>query len=258
MRGLLRELFDYRRLLGILVLRDLRLRYRGMGLGYLWSLVNPLLLLLTYSFVFSRILHVRIPDFPLYLGCGILPWIWFTHSITAGSRSVEQGKGLLRRGYFPAPVLPVVQVVAQFVHFLLGLLILEPLLVLEGHVPGASLVALVPLFLVQLTLLSGLALLVAALGVRFLDVEYVIANALLILFFLAAIVYQPESVPADIRPLLWVNPLAVLVDGYRAVLFYGTWPAWPRVAGAALTALVALWLGSAVFGRLRWTFAEHL
>ena len=93
---------------------------------------------------------------------------------------------------------------------------------------------------------------------RFLDVEYVIGNVLLIVFFLAAIVYRPESVPADIRPFLWINPVAVLVDGYRSVLFFNTWPDWPRLAGTAAAALAALWLGSTVFGRLRWSFVEHL
>jgi lipopolysaccharide transport system permease protein len=238
--------------------RDLRLRYRGAGLGYLWSLINPLLLLLTYTVVFSRIMRVNIPDFPLYLGCGILPWIWFTNSVMAGVRSVETGAGLLRRVYFPAQLLPLVHVTSQFVHFLLSLPILLAFLALTGHAPGAPMLALLPLFTVQFTVLAGASLVVSALGVRFQDTEYIVSNLLLIFFFLAPIVYPPEHVPEELRSYLWLNPVAVLVDGYRDILFFDKWPEWSRIGAAALGALGILWLGTTVFDRMRWKFVEQI
>src|SRR5256885_4131720 len=133
MLGNLARLFRYRGLIQSLVARELKARYRGSVLGFFWSFVNPLLLLLIYTFIFSTILPNREPGlqpFALFMLCGILPWTWFSASLTEASGSLIAGGNLIKKVMFPAEVLPIVSVLANMVHFFLGLPILLVFLVI--------------------------------------------------------------------------------------------------------------------------------
>src|SRR5256885_2547728 len=131
MLGNLARLFRYRGLIQSLVARELKARYRGSVLGFFWSFVNPLLLLLIYTFIFSTILPNREPGlqpYALFMFCGILPWTWLSASLTEASGSLIAGGNLIKKVLFPAEILPLVSVLANMVNFFLGLLILIPCL----------------------------------------------------------------------------------------------------------------------------------
>ncbi|MBA2564679.1 MAG: ABC transporter permease [Gemmatimonadetes bacterium] len=248
----------FRDLLWVLTLRDLRARYRGHGLGYFWSILNPLLLLVVYTVVFSTILRVGIDDFVLFLACGLLPWTWFSTALSVATGSVRQGAGFVRRIYFPAQVLPLVAVLSQLVHFLVSLPLVLLLAAVLGRVPGAPLMALVPIVLIQTVFTSGLALFVSSLGVRFRDLEHILSNVLLVLFFLAPIIYAPEMVPTGLRWVLRVNPLAVLIGGYQDVLYRRAWPDWMSLGLALTVSVLVFGAGALLFERERRGFAELL
>ncbi|MFN2431363.1 MAG: ABC transporter permease [Gemmatimonadota bacterium] len=245
-------------MLWVLTLRDLRARYRGHALGYLWSILNPALLLVVYTVVFSTILRVGIEDFVLFLGCGLLPWTWFSTAVTVATGAVRQGAGLVRRVAFPVQVLPLVPVLSHLVHLLISLPLLLGLALLLGRPPGVTVIALVPLLLVQLVFTAGVSLGVAALGVRFRDFEFLLGNLLLVLFFLAPIIYAPEMVPPGLRRVLVLNPLAVVIGGFQDALYRGSWPSWAWLAAAAAFSLVTFVLGAWLFEHERVDFAEQL
>src|ERR1700694_4428713 len=128
----LANLLRYRGLIQSLVARDLKARYRGSVLGFFWTFVNPLLLLLVYSFVFTTIMPNQAPGvqpYSLFMFCGILPWNWFSSSLSEASGSLISGGNLIKKVLFPAEILPIVSVLANMVNFLLGLLILVPCLI---------------------------------------------------------------------------------------------------------------------------------
>src|SRR6195256_4832796 len=137
----LANLFRYRGLIQSLVARELKARYRGSALGFVWSFVNPLLLLLIYSFVFTTIMPNRVPGlqpYSLFMFCGILPWTWFSASLTDASGSLIAGGNLIKKVLFPAEILPIVSVLANMVHFFLGLIILLAFLIGYRHWPDAG------------------------------------------------------------------------------------------------------------------------
>src|SRR5687767_8144554 len=167
----LARLGRYRGLIQSMVARELKARYRGSVLGFFWSFFNPLLLLLVYSFVFKYVLpgtHPKeIEPYALFLFCGILPWTWFAASLTESSGVLISGGNLIKKVLFPAEILPIVTVLANMVHFFLGLPIVAAFLIYyQRPLQWTELVWLPVVILVQLVLTLGFALLLAALTVH--------------------------------------------------------------------------------------------
>src|SRR3954471_16522581 len=169
----LANLVRYRGLIQSLVARDLKARYLGSVLGFLWSFVNPLLLLLIYSFVFTKIMPNQtkgIQPYALFMFCGILPWTWFSSSLLEASNSLIAGGNLIKKVLFPAEVLPIVSVLANMVHFFFGLPVLVGFLIYyQRPVDPIELLWFPVIVLVQLVFTIGLALLLSALTVHFRD-----------------------------------------------------------------------------------------
>jgi ABC-type polysaccharide/polyol phosphate export permease len=256
------KLIRYRGLIQSLVARELKARYRGSVLGFVWSFVNPLLLLLIYSFVFTKILPnetAGIQPYALFMFCGILPWTWFSASLAEAAGSLISGGNLIKKVLFPAEVLPLVSVLTNMVHFFLGLPILVAFLIIYKHPPdGWDLVWFPIAVLIQLVFTSALALFVSALAVHFRDVRDILANVLTLWFFATPIIY-PMSL-GTVQQFKWLfnlNPFTHLAVSYQEILFYygplGHWK-WLLTLGAVsvLLFLAGYWL----FDRLRDSFAE--
>jgi ABC-type polysaccharide/polyol phosphate export permease len=260
----IKHLFRYRALIQSLVARELKARYRGSVLGFFWSFVNPLLLLLVYTFVFTVVLPgVHPPElepFALFMFCGILPWTWFSSSLLESSNVLIAGGNLIRKVLFPAEVLPIVTVFAGMVHFCLGLPILAAFLLYYQVPLLPSDLAWFPLVVViQLILTLGLALLLSALSVHFRDIRDLLANLLTLWFFATPIIYALSQAPASVRPYLNLNPFTHLAVSYQEVLFRrGGFAEWPRLLAVGAGALLVLFLGYFVFDRLRDTLAEEV
>ena len=260
----LRHLFRYRGLIESLVARELKARYRGSVLGFFWSFVNPLLLLLIYSFVFTVVMPgargAGLDPYALFLFCGILPWTWFSSSLLEASNVLIAGGNLIRKVLFPAEVLPIVTVLAGLVHFALGLPILAAFLIYY-RTPIAWLdLAWFPLIvLVQLLFTTGLALLVSALTVHFRDVRDLLQNLLTLWFFATPIIYPLERAPERWRRLLELNPFTHIAVAYQEVLFRpGPFAEWPRLLAAGAVSVLVFFAGYFVFDRLRDTLAEEV
>jgi len=261
----LRQLFRYRALIQSLVARELKARYRGSFLGYFWSFVNPLLLLLIYSFVFTVVMPeargAGSPDhYALFLFCGLLPWTWFSSSLLESSTVLIAGGNLIRKVLFPAEVLPIVTVLAGLVHFCLGLPILAAFFLYFGvPIVAADLLWLPAVMLVQLVLTLALALIVSALTVHFRDLRDLLASLVTLWFWSTPIVYHLSQVPERFRPLLELNPLTHLVVSYQDVLITeGSFREGPRLAALGAASIVLFALGYYVFDRLRDTLAEEV
>jgi ABC-type polysaccharide/polyol phosphate export permease len=260
----LRRLLRYRGLIQSLVARELKARYRGSVLGFFWSFVNPLLLLLIYTFVFTTVLAgtrpTDIEPYALFLFCGILPWTWFSSSLSEAAGSLISGGNLIKKVLFPAEVLPLVSVLANMIHFFLGLPILVAFLVIYRHPPEALDLVWFPITVgVQLVFTAGLALILSALAVHFRDIRDILANLLTFWFFATPIIYPMEMAPSLARTLLNLNPFTHLAITYQEILFYpgaiGHWK-WLLALGGAS---VVLFLGGFfLFDRLRDTFAEEV
>ena len=260
-----RQIFRFRGLLATLTARELKARYRGSVLGFLWSLANPLLLLAIYTFVFSVIFKPRVPGiepYALFVVSGLFPWIWLATSALEGSMSLVVNSGLIRKAVFPAELLPMVSVLANGVHLLLAMPILAAGLAaarLLGYAVGGVAALLLPvILLLQLPMIAGLAVGAAALTVYFKDVRDLLANLLNLLFFVTPILYSLQSLAG--RPFFWwlvrLNPFTPFTSGYQQILFFGQPPSSSLWLQMALVSLAAWALGAGIFERLRENLVE--
>jgi ABC-type polysaccharide/polyol phosphate export permease len=260
----LAALVRYRGLIQTLVMRDLKARYRGSVLGFFWSFVNPLLLMAVYTFVFTVVMpgvHPQsIQPYGLFFFCGILPWTWFSSSLTESSNVLISGGNLIKKVLFPAEVLPIVSVLANLAHFLLGLPILAALLIYyQRPLDPVELLWFPVIVFVQAVFTTGLALLLAALTVHFRDIKDILGNVLTLWFFSTPIIYPMQMAPENYRWVLNLNPMTHLVISYQEVLFHvgphGHWKWLLLLLGVSTVVFV---LGYFVFDRLRDSFAEEV
>ena len=182
-----KQLIKYRTLIGALVVRHLSIRYRGSLLGFLWSLLNPLILMLVYTLVFSYYMRFDQKNYSVFLFTGLLPWLWLSSALSEGTTSIVSSGHLITKSMFPPNILPFVSVVTNMIHYLLALPLLL-IFMLFSRMPFHWTLLLVPfVILIQFTLSYGIALVLSSLNVKFRDIQHLVGNALTFLFFLCPI-----------------------------------------------------------------------
>jgi ABC-type polysaccharide/polyol phosphate export permease len=256
----LRQLPRYRGLIQTLVMRELKARYRGSVLGYFWSFINPLLLLLIYSFVFTVVVPNKDPlaqPYALFMFCGILPWTWFSASLSEASNSLIANGNLIKKVLFPAEVLPIVSVLANMVHFFLGLPILVAFLIWYAKPIHAGELLWFPVVVfVQLLFTIGLSLILSALAVHFRDIKDILSNVLTLWFFATPIIYTWMMMKDYMGYLNW-NPFTHLAISYQEILFFdGPFGHWKWLFAVGGLSVVLCLAGYWMFDRLRDSFAE--
>lgn len=252
-----REAFLYRELLGFLVWRDIKIRYRQTMLGGLWAVLQPLMAMLIFTFVFNRLAGVRSdgPPYPLFAFAGLAPWIFFTNALTASSNSLVANQQLVAKIYFPRVFIPIGAVVALLVDLGFSLLVLLALMV-KYHWSLTFHALTLPIFIFAALLsASGLGLIFSALNVSFRDVKYAVPFIIQMGLFVTPVIYPVSYLPARLRPLLAVNPMTGVIMGFRFALL-GT-PVDMSVLRVSLLVSVALFvLGLLIFRRMERRFAD--
>lgn len=249
----------YRRdLLRELVVRDMKLRYKRSYLGVGWTLLNPLAQLLVFHFVFRVLFRVDTPNFSAFLFIGIVAWNWFSGALLQGTTAILENRDLIRQPGFPAALLPNVTVASHLIHFLITLPIVFLLLVVSGIDLTTRVLWLPAIIGLQYSLTLALAYLVASLHVAFRDTQYLLGIFLMLGFFMTPILYTMSIVPEAYLPLYQYNPMAHLIEAYRAVLMYGETP--DLASLAILSGVVALMLliSNLYFRRASASFAEQI
>lgn len=257
------RLFRARTLVAALTRRDLAARYRGGALGFLWSVVNPLLLLAVYAVVFTHVFAPRadVHPYAVFLFSGILAWNFLSASLLDAAETFRANGPLLRKVIVPPEIFPAVSVASQACHWALALPVLAAAIVAArvgfgGRLNGAALQFL-PIAALLVLAVAGLALLVAALSVHFRDMRDLLGNLLTLAFFATPIVYPLAAVPVRLRPVLWANPATPFFEGIHDSLFFARPVAPAAWAGMAAWTIAFLVLGGAVFARLRDSIAEE-
>ena len=252
-----REAFLHRELLGFLVWRDIKIRYRQTLLGGLWAVLQPLLAMLIFTLVFNRMAGVKSdgPPYPLFVFAGLAPWMFFSNAVTASSNSLLANQQLVAKIYFPRVFIPMGAVVALLVDLAFSLLLLVALLI-KYHWALSYQVMLLPLFVVAALLSAcGLGLIFSALNVSFRDVKYAVPFIIQMGLFVTPVIYPVSYLPARLRPLLALNPMTGVVTGFRSALL-GT-PVDLHVLGLSLVVSLALMvLGLLIFRRMERRFAD--
>ena len=253
-----RKIAHFFDLLRVLVDRDMKLLYKRSALGIAWTLINPLLQLAVFSFVFRSVIPVNIPQFSSFAFSGLLIWTWSQTALFQATGLITSNKALIRQPNFPTAILPVVTTMTGLIHFLLALPVLIIFLAVDGIQPSSVLFVLPLLMVIQFVLTVGLAYPLAALNVTFRDTQHTLGVLLQMLFYLTPIFYDLNSVPKEFQPLYQLNPMVPLIEAYRAILLKGTQPDWQALLIVSLVVAVILPIGLAIFRRQSNTFVEEL
>ena len=269
------ELLRYRELIESLVMRDLKVRYKNSVLGFLWSLLNPLLLMLVFTIVFTVMVpNASIQKFPAFILCALLPWNFFSAAVLGAVNSIVHNGHLIKKVYFPREILPISVVLSSFVNFLLALPVLFIFLAVFRIPFTVWLIYLPVIMAVQVAFVIGVALILATLNVFYRDTSVILEVVLQAWFFLTPIFYPAEFLPEwrtvlgmalPIRRLTYIlNPMASIVASYRSVLYGFTNgsppapPAWDFFSRTVITAVLSLLVGYAVFLRYSRRFGEEV
>ena len=226
----IRYYYNQRDLLFNYVRKDLKERYVGSMIGFYWSVINPLILLVLYTFVFSIIFKVRftanssIPQSAMFIFCGMVPWMALHESVSRSTGILIDNANLIKKVMFPSKILPMYIVISHSVNLFIGLAILIAAAALQGMVP-TGLILLLPLYVgAQLLLTLGMCWWVSAINVFIRDTAQVVNQFMVIWMYLSPIFYSPANIPEEYRRFAYLNPMTYLIEGYRDILLNGAPP----------------------------------
>ena len=252
-----KELKEYRDLFLFLVWRDIKILYAQTILGFSWAILNPLLQIIVFAFVFGRVAQIPTDGIPyvLFSTVAIIPWTYMSQTITQSSQSLIQGQQMLGKIYFPRLIFPITPVLARLVDFGISIVIVLVVIVYYRVTPTWNLL-LFPLFvLLMMSIGAGIGMWLSAMAIRFRDVKFAMPFIIRMLMYSAPIVYSASSIPSKYRMIYSLNPIVGVIEGFRACLLGGAFP-WQYIWPGIFTALILVISGSLYFKRMERVFVD--
>lgn len=260
--GAIRTLFKHRELIASLVARDIRSRYKQSVLGVAWALITPIVMTLVSTVVFSYILKVKtdMPNvpYPVFFYVAMLPWTFFSHSITQGAECLVMNFNLITKIYFPREVFPISAVLGKTVDLALGILVLIPLFLIYRVDVSWTTLLVIPIMIAQLCLTLGIVFILASINLFYRDIRHVVPLLTQVWMYMTPIIYPLNIVPEKIRFIYMLNPMAPIIDAYRTVVLKGQQPEWIYLGIAMAVSVAVLALGYRTFKKLEPAFAEMI
>ncbi|MEL7061111.1 MAG: ABC transporter permease [Acidobacteriota bacterium] len=245
----MRSVYQYRDLIWNLVMRDLKVRYRRSAIGFLWSMLQPLLTMVVLAIVFSSIFRFDILNYPVYALAGLLFWNFFQQSIVVSMNSLRTHAYILQKLPVPMAVFPIATVLSGLVHLLLAMVPMAAILIYTDHRIGTSLFFLpVSIFVVALFTL-GMGLLLAPLAVFFNDVVELVTVILTLLFYMTPIIYPKDIVPDRFQAFVHYNPTRSILEIFRDPIYFAKIPPLTHLSLSLSVALIAFVIGAFAFRR---------
>lgn len=255
-----KEIWSYRQMIASFVKRDLRGRYKGSVLGFLWTFINPLLQLAVYTVVFSIILKSTIDDYYIHLFVALIPWIFFSSSVQGGAVSILCQKDMVKKIYFPREVLPISTVTTNFVNMLFCFIVVLVVVLFSGRIPHPlGMLCLIPVFAVEYILSLGIAFFVSAVTVYLRDMEHILGIIMMAWQYLTPVLYSIDAITdKTIQFIFHLNPMTSIIEAYRDILYWGKIPDLTALLWSLLLGIAVLIVGYITFAKLKRRFAEEL
>lgn len=252
------ELYRFRELVWVWGFREIRVRYKQSLLGATWAILQPLVLMVVFTIVFSRFAKVPtdgIP-YPIFSYTALLPWTLFTTAITFGVPSLVNNLNLVVKTYFPREILPIGAVGAGFFDFLVASSIFIVMMIYYRIELTWTALWLPLVLIIQLVLILGVAFIGSALIVLYRDVRFIVPLGLQIWLYLSPVIYPVTAVPEQYLTLYMLNPMAGIISAYRQIILYGQQPPWAYLAISAVEAVLIFLAGYWIFKKLEASFAD--
>lgn len=242
-----------------LVMRDFRVRYRNMSLGILWSLANPLIMMLVLTFVFKDVFpNSSVRNYPAFALIGLISYNFFSLAWSSSTTSLSYNAGLVKRVRMMREIIPIASVLAQSIHFLIQIVLVLIFVVALGMRPTHEWLWIIPILAVELVFVSGLALLCSAFDVYLRDTRYLVDSAVTVMFWLTPVFYPVELIPVRFRAAYELNPITAVVVCLRQVLLDAKMPSLHTLAMGGIVAGALFLIGLFVFGRIKGNFGDYL
>jgi len=254
----LHVLWSYRDLVVRLAWSDFKLRYKSSALGFFWSLLEPLLMLIVLYMVFSNLMRIQVEHYQLFLLLGIVTWNFLDRGTSMSIVGIVGKPSLVQKVYFPRDILVISTCITALMMTALELLVFVIFMAVFRIVPGATVAYLPILFLFEFIIIMGLSMALASLNVYFRDVQFIWRLILQIGFFATPILYPISIFPSNLQKVIMLNPMACIISMMRDCTLYQMSPASAEMAYVAVSALVLLFLGYLIFERLEPKFAEAI
>ena len=255
----IKEILKFKEMIKSFTIRELRTRYKGSFLGFLWTFVNPLLQLLVYSLVFPFILRVSEKNYTMFLFVALVPGGFFTNSVQGGCNLIVGNSSLVTKVYFPREILSITHTLSGLCNTIFSYMIVFPLLIIF-KIPMTIHLVWLPLILIGQTILNlGLSLIVSSVNVFFRDLEYLVSVGLMAMYFLTPVMYNITILPGKYQKILmFLNPMAGYIILYRNIMYYGIMSRPLLLIYTLVYSVVVFFIGYYVFQKLQRKFAEIL
>lgn len=256
--NIFKNLYNYRELIKTSVKKDIGGKYKHSFLGILWSFINPLLQIAVYAIVFPLIIKSEIPNYTIFMVCGLIPWNYFSAVINRTSFTMVENGNIIKKVYFPREILPLSVVTSETINFFISTIIIIVFTLAYG-IELTPYVLLYPfVVLVQYVLLLGISLIVSSVTVYFRDLQHFIGVLLQLLFYATPIVYSIETIPENFRWILKINPMTYIIEGYRDIFYNQTMPNIKMLGIVLAIGVILCIIGYLIFNKLQKRFAEEL
>lgn len=257
--GYIKEIFDYREMIKTSLHKELRGKYKGSFLGFLWTFLNPLLQLIVYTVVFSYIMKIDIENYYIYLFVALVPWLFFSTSIQGGATSILAQANLIKKIYFPRIIIPISYVLAAFVNMLLTFVVVFAILFVNGMgINFAAVVYLPIVMLAELLLAMGIAVIASAVTVYIRDLEYIFGIIVMVWMYWTPVFFTVDMIPEKIRAIYYLNPMIYIIDAYRDIFYYQQIPDAMSLLKIVLLGCGSLIIGFWIFIKLQRHFVEEM
>ena len=255
---LIREINQNRELIWALALKELRVRYKRSALGFLWSLLNPLLMMIILAIVFSTVMRIGVNEYAVFLLSALLPWTFFSQALSYTTESIVGNGELLKKIRIGKSVFPVAAVLSNVINFFLSMIPLAlVLLVLRFPFHWTWIYLPVP-FLALVLFTLGCGFFCAAANVFFRDVSHILQIVLSAWFYFSPVIYSLDFIPHRFYPLFRLNPMVYILNGFRLAIYYGQLPSPQSVTASLACGMIALWVGYYLFRRHQDTFVFYV
>jgi len=249
---------NYMFLLENLIQKDFKVRYRNMSLGVLWSLLNPLVTMAALTFVFTKMFTNPQPNYPAFVLCGLVPFNFFTMAWATGTSSLLDNAMLIKRVPIPREIVPIASVLGNCLHLIIQIALLLSFTLAFGKGINRYWFWLPVIWVLEIVLVSGLALISSAINVYVRDTRYIVESINVVLFWLVPVVYSFEVIPMKYHQIYEFNPLAAIVFASRKILLEAQAPATSTLVQLAVSSVVTLGFGLLLFSRLKTRFYDYL
>lgn len=258
MKSLIKDLYQYRELFKTNVQKEIRGKYKGAWLGVIWSYLNPVLMLCVYAVVFSKIMKLGIPNYTMFLFTAILPWNFFTATVTSSAFAITSNGSIIKKVYFPREIIPISVVTSGLINYLISCVILLVFLIVSGVGISFYMLYFPIVVAIQYVLLLGISFIVSSVTVYARDIEHLISVLLMALMYGTPILYSYEMVPKSLAWLINLNPMTSIINAYRDCLFFQQRPDLSSLAIVGIAALALFFIGLFIFQKLQRNFAEEV